>query len=179
MAAHDNVNRRVCRCHGHIDRIARMAKHDDLVHTHLFKHGHFAGHRIGRFGEDDIRAGACQFIRVTRGQPDQADLLATTFDYGRFRKLARQQRFARIIGIGHQHRKFQRIHEAAQRLGAIVKLVVASCHGVIAQHIHEFGRHRTLVIGVKQRALKLVAPVNKNGIIAARTRLRHGRGQAR
>ena len=105
---------------------------------------------------------------VFGGQPDQADLFTATLDHSRFRQLVRQQRFGRDIGIRHQDGKVDRFHETGKHFGAIVEFVVAHGHAVIAQHVHHLGCHLALVVGVEQRALKLVPAVDQHIVVGAR-----------
>ena len=79
-------------------------------------------------------------------------------------------RFARDIGIAHENRKLDRIHEAAQHLGAIIEFVVAHGHPVIAKLVHHLGGQLALVVRVEQRPLKLVSTIDEDRIVRPRAR---------
>ena len=55
--------------------------------------------------------------------------------------------------------------------------MVADGHRVMAQRIHEFGGDGPLVIGIKQRPLKLVAPVHQQRMRRPRPGFSHGGDQ--
>ena len=110
-------------------------------------------------------------MSIFRGQTDQADFLSPLLDHGGFGKLIGEKRFARDICVGHQHREFHCIHKPAQNFGTIVEFMVAHGHRVIAHLVHHLSGECTLVLGVKQRALKLVTAIHKDAVACPLARL--------
>lgn len=102
------------------------------------------------------------------------DLLTTTFDDDGFFQNIRKRGLGADIGVGHQDRKFDRIHEATQHFGTIVEFMVADCHAVIAELVHHLGSDLALVVGVIKRALELVATIYEDAVVAAGTCLGKG-----
>ena len=156
---------------------ARMAEHDDLVDALLRQAVDLGLHRFDRVGEDDVVTGAGEFMGVLRGQADQPDLFAVLFDHRRFADRIRQQRLTGNIGVRHQDGEFNRIHKPLQHFGAVVEFVVPHGHRVITHLVHHFGSQRTLVVGVEERALKLVAPVHQQRIVGPAPRFVDSRHQ--
>ena len=55
--------------------------------------------------------------------------------------------------------------------------MIADGHTVILQRVHHLGCHFALVVGVKQRALKLIAAIDQQGIRIALARFGNGGSQ--
>jgi hypothetical protein len=68
--------------------------------------------------------------------------------------------------ICREHRKLDHVEERRQRILAIVKFMVADGHGVESHLVEEFGLGSALVGGVEQRALEIVAAVEKQHVAA-------------
>ncbi len=66
---------------------------------------------------------------------------------------------------GH-HRKLHLVEKGGQPVLAVVELVVADGHRVELHQVQKFGFGRALVGGVEQRALKIVAGVQKQHVLA-------------
>ena len=154
-----------------------MREHDDFVHAFGCERVHFSLHGFGWIFEDHVVAGAGKFIRVLRCQTDEADFLTATLDDGGFREFTCKKRFARHVSVRHQDRKVDRVHEAREDLWAVVEFVVADGHAVIAKLVHELGGHCTLIVGIEQRALELVAAIHEDGVVGPRAGLGHGGDQ--
>ena len=105
--------------------------------------------------------------------------MTTAFNHCGLGELACKQFFSAHIRVGHQDGEIDRIHEAAQNFGAIVKFMVAHRHRVIAKLVHHLSREFTLVIGVKQRALELIAAIHEDRIVCACAGLCNGSHQSR
>ena len=166
VPAHDHVHASGVLGHALVDVVGRVAEDDDLVHALLCQPVHLRLHGLDRIGEDDVGAGGGELVGVLGREADQADALAADLDHGALLDGVRQDRLAAHIGVGHQDGELDRVHEVAQDLGAVVELVVADGHGVVAERVHHLGRQRALVVVVEQRALELIAPVHQEHVVA-------------
>ena len=81
-----------------------------------------------------------------------------------------QQWLAAQIEVARDHGKGHHVDEVGQFRRAIVKLVVAHGHRVIAHLLHELSFSRTFVSSVEQRTLERVTSIQNHDVLVAEAR---------
>ena len=121
--------------------------------------------------EDKILAGQVQDYGFRRGQPDDANRLATHIQDDRRRDQTRQIGVFAEVDIGAYSRRIQPLDEFRQLFAAFIELVIAEHDGVIADRVHDLHAVLPAMLDVEERAGEAVAGIQQQTVAAFRADL--------
>ena len=148
VAADDDVDAVDGRGQGLVIRIADVAEQDDLVDALRLEIGDDRLQRCHVLAKADGVARAGAGGRGVGGQADDADLFAIHVEYGRRGDLAGQVGVGAGVDVGAEHRQPHGVDEFRQVGRAVIELVIAHGHGLVAEHGHIVGRFLAAILGV-------------------------------
>ncbi len=147
-----------------VAHIADMGEQHDLVDALVLQFLHRALEIGDLILEGDLVAWRGGFARIGGENGHHADLLAAHVLDDIALELVLQLRAVGNLGVAGNDRELGGVDKLQKFCRAVIEFMVADCHGVEADAVHEFGNRAALVLRIEERALKLVAGIENQNI---------------